>query len=103
MPLFSRNTLTKRKRERRLLTDGGSPVDISTEELRSRQFGIGETEKECEFRCPICDARCTEYQPDATELGHLTDCPRRPDEFPRRGKQYNPNNDALATDGGEKR
>ncbi|WP_324662428.1 hypothetical protein [Haloarcula sediminis] len=66
------------------------------------------TEKDGEFRCESCRARCSRSPNDGTEYGHHTGCPHRPDEFPAGGK-YIENCDhapaqvgdrAVATDGG---
>ena len=60
---------------------------ITAEELARRQQCGRETEKDREFRCPICEARCTEALSSSDEYGHFTDCPRRPDHLPRGGKK----------------
>lgn len=64
-----------------------------------------DTEKDREFRCPKCRARCTQSPTDDnTEYGHMSGCPDRPDEWPAGGK-YLKNCDhvpaqQVATDGG---
>ena len=70
---------------------------------------IGErltTEKDTEFRCEECRARCTRSPNDGTEYGHQTGCPDRPDEFPRGGKHIKHCDHApaqqVATDGGSR-
>jgi hypothetical protein len=44
-----------------------------------------DTEKDAEFRCGSCRARCTRNPIDGTEYGHYTGCPHRPDDFPAGG------------------
>jgi hypothetical protein len=104
LPENSGNTLTKAKPERRLIPDGGieqtADLDrITAEELLRRKRTKLGTEKDHEFRCPICSARCTESTSGIEEYGHYTDCPRRPDHLPRGGKKLEEQPKALATDG----
>jgi len=108
LPENSDNTLTKGKPERRLIPDGGieqtTDLDrITAEELRRRKRSKLGTEKDHEFRCPICGARCTESSSGVEEYGHYTDCPRRPDHLPRGGKNIKQTPQALATDEGDGR
>lgn len=42
------------------------------------------TEKPREFRCDVCNARCTRGT-EGTEYGHQYGCPNRPTHFPRGG------------------
>lgn len=53
--------------------------------------GTFTTEKDSEFRCETCKARCTRSPVDGTEYGHLIGCPNRPDKFTKSasdGKRY---------------
>ncbi|WP_157969313.1 hypothetical protein [Haloplanus rubicundus] len=77
--------------------------DITAEELLRRKKGKLGTEKDREFRCPTCGARCTESLSSSHEYGHYTDCSRRPDYLPRGGKNIKETPQALATDGGDGR
>ena len=43
------------------------------------------TDGDGEFRCEDCHARCTESPTSDLEYGHLSGCPRRPDNFPKGG------------------
>ena len=43
------------------------------------------TDGEHLFRCEHCNARCTRSPTKDLEYGHLTGCPRRPDDFPKGG------------------
>lgn len=58
-------------------------------------------EKDSEFRCGTCKARCTRNPTDGTEYGHLIGCPERPDEFTKSssdgGRFYSPDD---SEDGG---
>jgi hypothetical protein len=63
-------------------------------------------EKDCEFRCPHCRARCTESPIDGTEFGHRDGCPRRPENLPSGGggatyeDVVDDDQEELVTDGG---
>lgn len=49
------------------------------------------TEKDSEFRCGACKARCTKSPVDGSEYGHLIGYPNRPDKFTKSasdGKRY---------------
>ncbi len=53
-------------------------------------------EKDSEFRCKVCKARCTRSPVDATEYGHLVGCPQRPEKFhvgSGDGRRYRPEED----------
>ena len=67
---------------------------ISVDELRRRRLSKVRVERENEFRCPECGVRCTRGI-DGVEYGHMTDCPDRPDDFPRHSGRR------AATDGGD--
>lgn len=41
-------------------------------------------ERDNEFRCPVCKARCTRTL-DHGEVGHKYRCPRRPNHLPKGG------------------
>lgn len=67
MPPIKRTTVAHRKR-----------TVPSEEELSDRLNKRPVASGPGEFRCPACQARCTET-PQGTELGHRPNCPRRPD------------------------
>ena len=56
-------------------------------------------EKDSEFECPRCHARCTESPIDGTEYGHKGGCPRREIDRPvNTGAAYDPEKDDLLPD-----
>ncbi|GAB7011757.1 hypothetical protein JCM18549_27620 [Halolamina salina] len=61
------------------------------------------TEKDSEFRCGTCKARCTRSPSDGTEYGHLIGCPHRPDDLTigssGGGHYYRPDSESVS--GGE--
>ncbi|WP_226023234.1 hypothetical protein [Halomicrobium salinisoli] len=71
-------------------------------------FGRAGVQKDSEFYCPRCIARCTESPDGSHEYGHFNGCPRRPDGLPWVGsRSYDPAEDPLligapdvAADGG---
>lgn len=57
-------------------------------------------EKDREFFCDTCGARCTRSLNGDLEYGHLVGCPERPDEFntgTSEGRRYRPDE---GSDGG---
>jgi hypothetical protein len=77
--------------------------EITSKELRRRHRNTHlKVEKDREFRCAICNARCTQALGGVEEYGHLGDCPRRTDHLPRSGRKMRQDGDshALAADGG---
>lgn len=63
------------------------------------------TDKPREFRCNLCNARCTRSPDEETEYGHLDGCPQRPDDWPTGEKHVRhsdgeADDDAVVTDGG---
>ena len=62
------------------------------------------TDKPREFRCNLCNARCTRSPDGQTEYGHLDGCPDRPDDWPAGCKHVRhasgEASDTVATDGG---
>ena len=56
-------------------------IDATAAELRRQQALTPTVTKPSEFRCDVCDARCTKAT-DGTELGHAYQCPERPDDLP---------------------
>jgi predicted RNA-binding Zn-ribbon protein involved in translation (DUF1610 family) len=57
-------------------------------------------EKDREFRCPTCGARCTRTL-NSGEVGHKYRCPRRPDRLPQGGgsgggSYYEPSEEVTA-------
>jgi hypothetical protein len=67
---------------------------------RLGQSGPVSVEKDREFRCERCRARCTRSATKDLEYGHKGGCPRRPDELRRcvDGTPYDPADDPLALD-----
>lgn len=64
------------------MTDGGQQLGrILAGRHGSYHF---DTDAAREFRCPVCDARCTDT-PNSGEVGHKIGCPRRPDGLPAGG------------------
>ncbi|MFH5800440.1 hypothetical protein [Haladaptatus sp. CMAA 1911] len=55
---------------------------MSTEKLLASH--ARSVERENEFRCSICRARCTRT-PEGLEVGHRYGCPERPDHLPNGG------------------
>ena len=52
--------------------------------------GLMTAEKDREFFCPVCRARCTEGT-EGVEYGHYSGCPHRPDHLPAStGNYYDP-------------
>lgn len=56
-------------------------------------------EKDNEFFCKTCRARCTRSPHDGIEFGHLVGCPNRPDKFDGFGgsggnHHFDPNDEA---------
>lgn len=100
-----------------LRTDGGQDVietdlattptieEITLDELRRRQQQTPDFDGEYEYRCPQCQAACTQSPTQPTvEYGHRTRCPRRPDQFPNGEPQAGrPITSEVATDRGETR
>lgn len=89
------------------MTDLGTTSDleeITAAELRRRQQIHPDLDGEREFRCPRCQAACTQSpsQP-SIEYGHRSKCPRRPDHFPYGEPSLLPISPEVATDGGDER
>lgn len=61
-------------------------------------------EKDREFFCDTCRARCTRSINGDLEYGHLIGCPSRPEEFTKStsdgGRFYKPDDAEDAADGG---
>lgn len=67
-------------------------------------MGTLTAEKDREFFCDTCKARCTRSINGELEYGHLVGCPNRPDEFnigSSEGRRYHPDEGSdESSDGG---
>lgn len=60
---------------------------MSSQEVAQPGYGGLDPRTEREFKCDVCDRRCTVGTDGRIEYGHLPGCEHRPAHFPDGGKQ----------------